>query len=63
MLWVCPNVGETALGRVDEIVPGFARGSLDVFAGPLEAGHITVLGWVNILFNAAKVLNRGRAER
>jgi hypothetical protein len=60
MLWVCPNLEEVAPGRVDELVPGLARGSLDTFAGPLEAGHITVSGWVNVLFNAAVVLNRGR---
>jgi hypothetical protein len=60
MLWVCPNLGEMAPGRVDELVPGLARGSLDPFDGPLEAGHITVSGWVNVLFNAAVVLNRGR---
>jgi hypothetical protein len=61
MLWVCPNFGEVAAGRVDELVPGFARGSLDTFDGPLEAGHITVSGWVNVLFNASVVLNRGRS--
>jgi hypothetical protein len=62
MLWVCPNVGDTAPGRVDELLPGFARASLDTFDGPLEAGHITVSGWVNVLFNAATVLNRNSRD-
>jgi hypothetical protein len=61
MLWVCPNLGEMAPGRVDELLPGLARGSLDQFDGPLEAGHITVSGWLNVLFNASMVLNRGRS--
>lgn len=61
MLWVCPNVGEMAAGRVDELVPGLARGSLDVFKGPLEAGHIAVHGWLDVLYNAATVLNRSQA--
>ena len=60
MLWVCPNLGEMAHGRVDELMPGLARGLLDLFDGHLEAGHITVSGWVNVLFNAAVVLNHGR---
>jgi hypothetical protein len=62
MLWVSPNLGEMAPGRVDEVLPGLARGSLDTFAGPLEAGHIAVSGWVSVLFNASVVLNRGRSR-
>jgi hypothetical protein len=58
MLRVCPNVGETDPGRVDELLPGLGRASLDRFAGPSEAGHIVVSGWLNVLFNAAVVLNR-----
>lgn len=61
LLWVCANFGEAAVGRVDELLPGLARGSLDIFGGPLEAGHIAVSGWVNVLFNAWVVFNRGRA--
>ena len=61
MLWVCANHGEMAASRVDELLPGFARGSLDIFDGPLEAGHITVSGWVNILFNASQVFHNGAA--
>jgi hypothetical protein len=57
MLWVCPNFGEMEAGRVDEIVPGLARGSLGIFDGPLVAGHIATLGWLNVLFNAASVLD------
>ncbi len=57
MLWVCPNVGDVQLGQVDEMLPGFARGSLDLFGGPLEAGHIAVSGWISVLANAAVVLN------
>lgn len=57
MLWVCPNLGDVAPGRVDEIVPGFARGSLDQFGGPMEAGHIALSGWLNVLFNAAVVFD------
>jgi hypothetical protein len=60
MLWVCPNSGEMATGRVDELVPGLARGSLDIFGGPLESGHIAVSGWINVLFNALVVLHRRR---
>lgn len=61
MLWVCPNAGEMAVGRVDELLPGLARGSLDIFGGPMEAGHIAVSGWINVLFNASVVFNRGRS--
>ena len=60
MVWVCQNMGEMPAGRADEILPGFARGSLDIFGGPMEAGHIAISGWVNVLFNAATVLGRGR---
>lgn len=60
MLWVCPNLGDMVNGRVDELLPGLARGALDIFDGPMEAGHITVAGWVNVLFNAAVVLDRNR---
>ncbi len=61
MVWVCQNFGEMAPGRVDELVPGMARASLNTFDGPLEAGHITVSGWLNVLFNASVVLNRSRS--
>lgn len=56
LLWVTPNQGETEPGRVDELIPGLARASLDRFDGPLAAGHIAVSGWLNVLFNAAIVL-------
>jgi len=58
MLWVCPNFGEVTPGRVDEIVPGFARGSFNPLDGPLLAGHIAMTGWVNVLLNAAVVLDK-----
>jgi hypothetical protein len=58
MLWVCPNLAEMATGRVDELLPGLARGSLDPFLGPMVAGHIAVHGWLNVLFNAAVVFDR-----
>ena len=60
MLWVCPNYQEMEPGRVDALVPGLARGSLDIFGGPMEAGHIAVSGWTNVLYNALMVLNPDR---
>jgi hypothetical protein len=51
MLWVCPD-DRFEPGRVDEVVPGLARASLDPFGEPLAGGRIAVGGWVNVLCNA-----------
>jgi|GEM_PF-5037514 len=51
MLWVCLGEGGNR-GHVHEVLPGLARATIDRFAPPLAAGHISVAGWLTVLYNA-----------
>jgi hypothetical protein len=62
MLWVCPDDKEE-FGRVVELLPGFFRASLNIFAPPIIAGHITVGGWLTVLCNTWQLLRPESASQ